>query len=105
METIIYTKNLALNPAQKSNIEHKFAKLNRLCRKIANLKLDLSHDAHHKKGQVYRIEANLAFPEKLFRVVDFDFDLMAGIIKVREKLEREIIKYKEKNIDKKRKSW
>lgn len=99
METIIYTKNLTLNPAQKSNIEQKFAKLNRFSRKIANLKLDLSHDPHHKKGQVYRIEANLSFPEKLFRVVDFDFDLMAGIVKVREKLEREIIKYKEMKIE------
>jgi len=96
MNIIIYAKNLELAPLFKKQIEQKFLKLYKFARQILSCRLDLSHDAHHKKGQVFRIEANLTVLKKLFRVVDHDFDLLSGIIKVREKLERAMIEYKEK---------
>lgn len=100
MNVIIYSKNLELELQQKKQIEEKFKKLSRFDKQIISCNLDLSHDAHHKKGQVYRVEANVSVPDKMFRVVIEDYDLLSGVIKVRDKVERALIEHKDKKSEK-----
>ncbi len=49
---------------------------------------------HHKKGDVFRAEADLRLPKKVLRAEDEDFDIRVAVDRVRDKLEREINKYK-----------
>ncbi|MEK7554622.1 MAG: ribosome-associated translation inhibitor RaiA [Patescibacteria group bacterium] len=50
---------------------------------------------HHKKGDVFRAEADLRLPGKVLRAEEEDFDLRVAIDRVRDKLKREIERYKE----------
>ena len=50
---------------------------------------------HHKKGDVFMAEADIRLPGKVFRAEDEDFDIRVAIDRVRDKLERDISKYKE----------
>jgi|SRR3989344_167472 len=50
---------------------------------------------HHQKGNVFRAEADLRLPKKILRAEDEDFDIRVAVDRVRDKLEREIEKYKE----------
>jgi len=102
MDIIIYTKNLDLPPAFKKQIEISFNKIAKFTNKIISFKVDLSHDAHHRKGKVYRVEVNLIIPDKMFRVVEYDFNLKTGVNKVRDKLARQITEYKKRLIGKTR---
>ena len=52
---------------------------------------------HHKKGDVFMAEADLRLPGKVLRAEDEDFDVRVAIDRVREKLERDIKKYKDKS--------
>jgi putative sigma-54 modulation protein len=48
-------------------------------------------------GEIYRAEINLDIPGKLLRVEKTEADLYKAIDKVKDHMEREIVKYKEKN--------
>jgi len=50
---------------------------------------------HHRRGRVYRAEVNLAAPRLNLRAVEEGEDLRAAIDAVRDKLQREIKKFKE----------
>lgn len=103
MNIIIYTKNVDVPAAFKKQLEQKFNKLVRLVKQVISFRVDLSHDTHHRKGPVYRVEVNLTIPEKMFRVVEQDFDLLTGVNRAKEILTRQLIDYKERLISQKRK--
>ena len=50
---------------------------------------------HHKKGDVFRAEADVRLPGKVLRAEAEDFDIRVAVDRVRDKLEREILKYKD----------
>jgi ribosomal subunit interface protein len=102
MNIVIYSKNLELAPAFKKQIEKKFSKITTFIDKIISFRVDLSHDAHHRKGKVYRIEVNLNIPGKMFRIVEYDFILESGVNKVKARLIRQLSEYKRKSIKDKR---
>ena len=58
---------------------------------------------HHKKGEIYRAEANLIVNGDLLRVEKTEKDSYKAIDKVKDHLELVIKKYKEKKIDRKKK--
>jgi len=49
---------------------------------------------HHKKGLVYRAEANLRLPRQILRADHEDFDIHVAVDRLRDKLKMEIEKYK-----------
>jgi putative sigma-54 modulation protein len=51
---------------------------------------------HHQAGDIFRAEINLSINGKLFRVESEQESLYAAIDEVRDDLEREIKKFKEK---------
>ncbi len=51
---------------------------------------------HHRKGEVYYVEATLPLPRKTIRIEQYDEDLHAGIDMLRDRLTVELEKYKEK---------
>ncbi|MCD6114900.1 ribosome-associated translation inhibitor RaiA [bacterium] len=58
---------------------------------------------HHRKGDVFRAEAQLYLPKELIRVEATDNDLRAAIDQIKEQLYRKIKKYKRKRIIRARK--
>lgn len=52
---------------------------------------------HHKKGNIFKAEVNIQVPGKLIRASTEEWDLCAAIDKVKDELQREIKKYKEKS--------
>jgi putative sigma-54 modulation protein len=50
---------------------------------------------HHRKGEVFRAEANMELPGKVLRADHEDWDVRVAIDKVKDKLQAEIKKYKE----------
>ena len=50
---------------------------------------------HHKKGAVFYAEITLPLPGKTLRAEDEDFDVRVAVDRVRDKMKREIGKYKD----------
>ena len=63
--------------------------------KEAKAKVELGKTtAHHRKGNVFRAEINLDLGEVILRAVSLRDDLYAAIVEVKDKLQREIKRYK-----------
>lgn len=58
---------------------------------------------HHRKGDVFRTEAQLYLPKELIRVEAIDEDLRTTINQAKEELHRKIKKYRKKRIRRARK--
>lgn len=58
---------------------------------------------HHRKGEIFRAEAQLYLPKKKIRVEATSQDLRTAINIVKDELQRSIKRYKGKRIDKARK--
>lgn len=58
---------------------------------------------HHRKGEVFRAEAQLYLPKKKIKVEATSQDLRTAINAVKDELQRSIRKYKGKRIDRARK--
>lgn len=54
---------------------------------------------HHKKGPVFYAECQMRFPGKSLRATSKRENLKKAILEVKEEIERQMIKYKEKLID------
>ncbi|MGI6374021.1 MAG: ribosome hibernation-promoting factor, HPF/YfiA family [Patescibacteria group bacterium] len=68
---------------------------------VLNCDLELERVAgNQKKGNIFRVEANLEVPKKLLRVEKTEADLYKAIDKVRDHLEQAIKKHKGKNFNK-----
>ncbi len=100
MKISILGTDLDVTPSLKTYTEEKFGALAKLVKHydeegVAELKVDLARSTnHHKKGLVFRVDANLRLPGKMLRGDDENTDIRAAIDVVEEKLRREIEKYK-----------
>ena len=99
----LHQKNLEITPALRVYVEEKILKP--VERFIKNVKvpelpiLDIEigrTTRHHKKGLVYRAEANLKLNGKMIRAEAVDEDVHAACDLVKEELRREIVSYKDK---------
>lgn len=57
---------------------------------------------HHRKGDVYYVEATLALPKKTIRIEQTSEDIRAGIDAMKKRLQIAIEQYKEKVEEKER---
>lgn len=64
--------------------------------KFLDIRVDLSRDQHHKKGDVFRVEVNVDLPGKVLRVVEEAGDVYTALDLVAKKLERQARDMKER---------
>lgn len=102
MNIIIKTTNLELKENIEEEVkeyaEKKFEKLEKYFDKILEIRIELERmqSGHHKKGNVYRAEANAHVPKEILRVEKTSSTITKAIDKAEDHL-REIIKeYKDK---------
>jgi len=100
MKIQIKTKNLELTSPMRAFIIQKVSTLEKF---LAGFERDHSVLAevevarpskHHHKGNVYYAEINMALPGKLLRASETDFNIRVAVNKTKDKLRREIRKYK-----------
>jgi ribosomal subunit interface protein len=100
----IHSKNLELTKPIKGYAEEKIGSVLRL---LSGGKSDIpvqirmevgKPSRHHKSGKVFYAEVNLKIGSKLIRSSEEDYDLYVAIDKVRDRLEAQIRKFKEKRI-------
>lgn len=107
MKTHIKTKNMEMTEAIDSYISTKTSELE----KFINQPLESveawvevgKNTNHHKNGEVFEATIDIKMPGKVFRAKEAKEDLYVAINEVKDELQREIRKYKEKQISKKRK--
>lgn len=99
----IKAKNLDLTPAIKKYIEDKIFSIEHFIKKwdkegAVEVDFELSRTSrHHHKGNVYYAEINLVLGGKLLRAEYSGEDAREAVDKVKDKIKKEIISYKEKN--------
>ncbi len=106
MRIDIKATNLELTPAIREYIEMKIGSLSRFLKRFEveseiEVFVEIARTTkHHKSGDVFCAEASFSIGKKLLRAEDTDWDIRIAIDKVRDKLQQEIKKYKEKQIEK-----
>ncbi len=86
----------------KSSLEGKIKKLLRFSKKIWQVDVDLSYNPKHTKETSLRLEINLKMPNKILRAVVRMPDLQTAIDLVEKKLRKQLEKYKEFGLLKRR---
>lgn len=94
-------KYLDLTPPINQYLEQKIGSLARFIKSfdkdgVAEIWLEISRTTkHHRRGKVFRAEADLRLPGKILRVESENCDIRVAIDQIKDKLQREIKKYKE----------
>jgi len=98
MNIQFYAKNLELTGQIKDYINDKIGGLDKYEANITECQIDLSKDAHHQKGKIYRFEVNLklSYDKKLIRTVIKAENIMSAIDLAKDKLQRQIAKIKDR---------
>lgn len=60
---------------------------------------EVEKSAHHKKGEVFRAEANLSVKGKFFRGESTEFDVRTAIDNVKDQLEKQIRRKKTRRFE------
>jgi putative sigma-54 modulation protein len=105
MEIKIKGTNLELTPAIENYIQEKMSMLDKFLGKqqVINADFEVAMTTkHHLKGEIFRAEVNLNLPGQMLRVEKTEKDLYKAIDKVKDHLAQQIVKRKNKLIDKKR---
>ena len=104
MKVIIQAKNFKLNNALYDFITEKMDDLARVIGRINDESIEARVEigkpsGHHKKGDVFYAEINLKMPGKLLRAISENWDVRLAVTEVKDELQRQIRKYKEKTRD------
>lgn len=97
----IKATNIDLTPPLKVYIEEKVGSLSKFLTKFKDDEVKVSVDAgrssmHHHKGEVYHVDINIVLPHETVRAEEDDSDLRVAINSAKDKLKKELVKYKEK---------
>lgn len=102
MKINIKATNLDLTSALKEYIEEKIGALAKFVKRwdlegVVEIWLEVGRTTkHHNKGDVFRAEADVRLPGKILRAEEADSDVRVAVDRVRDKLKKEIEKYKAK---------
>lgn len=122
MRIIIRAKNLRLNKNLRDYIERKINSLEKFSNIFRSEKyfdyyfkkeksrvevfVEIEKTTlHHQKGPFFRVECQFRFPNKSIRAEARTENLKKTIVKIKDKLQREIKQYKEKIISKRRRRF
>ncbi len=100
MRIDIQATSLEATPPLKEYIERKIGGLEKFLRKFnpesVAAEVEVARSTkHHRHGRVYHVDVNLIMPKKMIRAAYDGEDIRVTIDIVRNKLQREIEKYKE----------
>ena len=104
MKINIKATGIELTPALKEYVEEKIGLIAKFVKRWdleggVEVWVEVGRTTqHHHKGDVFRAEADLRLPGKVLRAEDADSDVRVAVDRVRNKLEREIEKYKGKEV-------
>ncbi|HEY4497037.1 MAG TPA: ribosome-associated translation inhibitor RaiA [Candidatus Paceibacterota bacterium] len=101
MKIDIITKNLELTAPLREYIEIKIGSLEKFLEKFKEMDLDIKIEVarttkHHKQGEVFYAEGNIALPGSVLVASSESWDIRVAIDDIKNKLQREIRKYKGK---------
>jgi len=98
MKINIKGTNMELTEAIKDYVEEKIGSLDKFYDNILEARVDVGKTTnHHQKGDVFRAEVNLEVPQKgVLRAEATREDLYMAINQVKDELQRQIKKFKEK---------
>jgi ribosomal subunit interface protein len=92
-------------PSLKAFVEKKFGSLQKFVERFntgstVELRVEVEKTTHHhRKGKVFRAEANLRLPKALLRAEECAEDVRVAVDRLRHVLELEIKKYKTKFVE------
>jgi len=104
MKIDIKAINLELTPAIREYIETKIGSLDHFLKRFETdneikVFVEISRTSkHHKSGAIFCAEASFSIGKKLLRAEHLDWDIRVAIDEVKDRLQQEIKKYKEKKI-------
>ena len=109
MKITIKATKIKLSPALYDYIEKKIGGLEKFLKNIDKDVIEAwvevgKPSQHHQKGDVYYAEVNIRLPKKVLRAEAQEWDLMVAVDTVRNELEQEIKKYKQKQMGKDRRA-
>ena len=98
MQVDIKGTNMELTEAIKDYVQEKIGSLAKYFDGILEARVDIGVTSkHHQKGNIFRAEVNLEVPQKhILRAEAEREDLYVAINEVKEELQRQIKKFKEK---------
>lgn len=102
MKMTIYANGLELTDAIRDYAEKKLGELDKFIPKgtLSDINVELQKTtSHHKKGEVFRAEANVKLPGKLIRGESQEDNLYAAIDLLKDELKRDLRKYKDRHHD------
>jgi len=108
MKITISTKNISLDDALRTFVEDKIGGLEKFFKDPNNLveiRVEIGKPSrHHRSGMVYYAEANISIGGKLLRADAKHLDLRTAIVQVKDELQIQLKKFKDKNGDLSRKT-
>jgi putative sigma-54 modulation protein len=105
MKIRIKATRIELTPQIKEYVQLKMNMLEKYLGKIQVINCDVEisrENGVQNSGKIYRAEVNLEVPGQLLRVEKTEKDILKAVDKVKDHLERVIVKYKEKKFDNKK---
>ncbi len=101
MKIIVQAMNFKLDAALSSFIDDKIGDLEKALGSAddesTEARVEIGKPSgHHKKGDVFYAEVNLKVPGKLLRATSENWDVRLAITEVKDELQRQIRRYKEK---------
>jgi putative sigma-54 modulation protein len=100
MKISIKATNVEITPSLREYVEEKIGSLEKFVKRWntedgVEVWVEVGRTTeHHRKGDVFRAEADLRLPGKILRAEEDHSDVRVAVDRVREKLQREIEKYK-----------
>jgi len=97
MNIQFYAKNVDLTEKIKDYVNEKIGALDRYGLNFSSVRVDISKDSRHQKGEVFRFEANMKIlGNKMIRAEASSGDILSSVDIVKDKLEIQITKLKDK---------
>src|SRR3989344_8368243 len=109
MRIILQAKNMELTPSIKEFVDEKIGLISKLLppkeEALAEARVEVGKPSrHHSKGFVFYAEVNLKIGSALLRATEEHLDLHTAIDEARDKIERQLRKFKEAKISNRKNS-
>ena len=102
MKITIESVGMPLTEALEAYVAKKFGTLAKFMARFETkgdvpLRIEISRTTkHHRKGEVYRVAAQLRLPKRVLRVEEMGPDMHATVDRAKDVLKTEVEKFKEK---------
>lgn len=105
MNIQIHAKNIDLSLDIREAIEEKTRDVEKYIKNIVDVYVNITRDAHHRKGDVYTVDINVRIPKKTIRATKEGESLMLAFNEAEKVLKQNVAEEKKKMIRKARTSF